>query len=82
MWQCTCLDRDDLLEILGAKHFYEVKPANRDIRELAARIACEIDVIRDRAGIEHLDHFEWRPGVENHNLAGVFERKPNLFPIR
>src|SRR5262245_47635796 len=76
------LDCRDLLEIRGAKHFYEVKPADRHVGELSARSISEIDVIRDRSGINHLYHFECRLGVEDHYFADVFECEPNLFPIR
>src|SRR5262245_47366882 len=76
------LDCCDLREIRGAKHFDQVKSANRYISELAAGSAYEIDVIGDRAGIKHLYHFERWLGIEDHYLADVFECKPNLFPIR
>jgi hypothetical protein len=75
-------DGCDLLEIGGAKDFDHVKSTNRYISELAPGSAHEIDVIRDRAGIKHLYHFERRQGIEDHYLADVFKCKPNLFSIR
>ena len=82
MRQCASLDCCDLLEIQGAEDFHHVKPAHCYISELTTRSAYEIDVIRYRAGFKHLDHFERRQGIKDHYLAHVFERKPNLFPIR
>ena len=45
-------------------------------------VVGEIDVVRDRPRVEGLQHRERRTGIEDHRLADVLQREPDLLAVR
>src|SRR6267143_3879955 len=82
MRQLTDRDSRHQLEGVGAESEDFVQPANGDIGEAATRVADEVDVIRDRACVEHLQDVERRPAGEDHDLSDVLEGEPDLISLR
>ncbi len=69
-------------EIVGAINLAFVDAADRDIGEHAVGVAHDVNVVRDRPSVDRLQEREWRLGIEHLDLAGVFQREPNLGTIR
>ena len=61
----------DLLERIGAERLHRVEASDGDVGKLPTRVAYDVDVVGNRSGIEHLQHIEWRPGIEHHRFAHV-----------
>jgi hypothetical protein len=49
---------------------------------LSIGVASEVDVIRDRTGVEYRERIERRSRVDNLRLAHVLQRQPDLGAIR
>jgi len=64
MGKLADLDGRDLLEAIDAEHLDLVQPSDRDIGKRAVGIVGEVDVVRDRAGIDRLQQRERRASVE------------------
>ena len=82
MRELADLDGRDLLETIDAEHLDLVQPSDRDIGKGTVGIVGEVDVIRDRAGIDRLQRRERRASVEHLCSAGVLEREPHLLSVR
>src|SRR5712691_6601106 len=82
MRQLADLYRGDFAEIVGAEYLHLVHAADRDIGELAPRIAHDIDVVGDRTGIERLEQGKGRLRVEHLGLAGILQCEPDLSAVR
>src|SRR5258705_10372913 len=71
----------DLLKIRGSKDLHLVQPAHCDIGELSPRCAHQIDVVRNRSGVDHTKDPEWRLRGKHHCLADILQREPDLLTI-
>src|SRR5258707_3871346 len=82
MWQGTRWDRGDLVECISLEYLHHIQSANRHVSELTTGVSNDVDVIGDGAGVDHLDHVEWRPCIERYRLAYILERQPHLIAVR
>ena len=71
MWQCTRLDRSDLIKRVGAKYLDGVETPDRDIGELALAVPDDIYVVGYCACIQNLQYIERRLRIEDHRLADI-----------
>src|SRR6185369_10887265 len=72
----------DLLKTVGAKNFDSVETPDRHISELTLAVPNDIHVISNRARIQNRQHVERRLRIENHRLANILQREPDLLSIR
>src|SRR6266478_4623792 len=66
VWQLADRYSRHLLESVGAEREDRVQPADGHVGESALRVPDDVDVVRDRTGVEHLEDMEWRAGRESH----------------
>jgi hypothetical protein len=82
MRQLANRDGRNFGKIARPVHLNLVEAAHRDIGEHAIRIAHNVDMVGDRARVEGLQKREWRLRIEDLDLAGVFQREPDLRTVR
>ncbi len=78
MWKMADGYGRNLREVVPSEDLHLVQAAYGDVGELAAIGVDEIDMIGDRARVDHRQGVEWRERVDHDGLASVFLRIPDL----
>jgi hypothetical protein len=81
MRQVSSWNLGDLGEVIGTEHLDDVKAPDAHIGELTPFIAHNVDVVRDRSRIEHLEHVERGHCTKHGRLPDILQREPHLLAI-